>query len=69
MKHLIDYVRGYLAKNEGNIEPVWNIDDSDFESDLEESLHLESINFSILRAPYRHLAPSAARMVHYAIEL
>ena len=41
MKHLIDYVRGYLAKNEGNIEPVWNIDDSDFESDFEESLHLE----------------------------
>ena len=69
MKYLIDYVRGYLAKNEGNIEPVWNIDDSDFESDFEESLNLESIKFSILRAPYRHLAPRAARSVNYVIRL
>jgi len=38
MKYLIDYVRGYLTKNEGNIEPVWNMPDSDFESDFEESL-------------------------------
>ena len=38
MKYLIDYVRGYLTKNEGNIEPVWNMADSDFESDFEESL-------------------------------
>lgn len=38
MKYLIDYVRGYLTKNEGNIEPVWHMPDSDFESDFEESL-------------------------------
>ena len=63
MKHLIDYVRGYLAKNEGNIEPVWNIDDSDFESDFEESLHLESNLKNIVNskpAP-RHCTPGALR--------
>ena len=38
MKYLIDYVRGYLTKNEGNIEPVWHMPDSDFESDFEERL-------------------------------
>ena len=42
MKHLIDYVRGYLTKNEGNIEPIWNMDDSDFESDFEEGLEIKS---------------------------
>ena len=42
MKYLIDYVRGYLTKNEGNIEPVWNMADSDFESDFEESLIFNS---------------------------
>ena len=47
MKHLIDYVRGYLTKNEGNIEPIWNMDDSDFESDFEEGLETGAISVAI----------------------
>ena len=47
MKHLIDYVRGYLTKNEGNIEPIWNMDDSDFESDFEEGLEIKSDTISV----------------------
>ena len=52
MKHLIDYVRGYLTKNEGNIEPIWNMDDSDFESDFEEGLEIKS---KVTPSQYRHL--------------
>ena len=56
MKHLIDYVRGYLTKNEGNIEPIWNMDDSDFESDFEEGLEIKSDTISV-PTPGGHFQP------------
>ena len=54
MKYLIDYVRGYLTKNEGNIEPVWNMPDSDFESDFEESLLFNYFLRSAIETLYRY---------------
>ena len=68
MKYLIDYVRGYLTKNEGNIEPVGNMADSDYESDFEESLIFKYTDLKDTLTPWHQLASHPLQCHLVAVE-